>query len=116
MDEFCNKHYITVDERGCIVDGFSDAFRQPSEADICINKKGGYQFRLFPGGEENPPLYAEAMIARYKYEDGHVVERPAEEIEADRSALPVPEAKPTQEERIADLEEALELLLSGVTE
>lgn len=29
---------------------------------------------------------------------------------------PEPEAQPTQEERIAELEQALELLLSGVTE
>lgn len=116
MDEFYNKHYITVDEQGCIVDGFSDAFRQPSEADICINEKGGYQFRLFAGGEENPQLLTEDGIPLYKNVGGHAVERTAEEIEADRSALPQPEAVPTQEERIADLEEAVDMILSGVTE
>ena len=55
--DFYNKHYITVDERSRIVNGFSDAFRKPSETDICINEQGGYQFRLFPGGEENPALH-----------------------------------------------------------
>lgn len=84
-----NKHYITVDEQGRIVDGFSDAFRQPAELDICINEQGGYQFRLFPGGEENPFLFEEHGVPLYKY-DGAVAERSAEEIEADIAALPEP--------------------------
>ena len=95
--DFYNKHYITVDERSRIVNGFSDAFREPSETDICINEEGGYQFRLFRGGEENPNLYEmEHMIPLYKYENGDVVKRTEEEIEADISALPEPEVVPTQ--------------------
>ena len=102
---FYNKHYISVDERSRIVNGFSDAFYQPSDTDICINEQGGYQFRLFPGGEENPSLYEwQHMIPLYKYENGEVVKRTEEEIEADIAALPVPEPKPTAEERIAELE------------
>lgn len=63
-------------------------------------------------GEENPPAYdfpADFPFCRqleYKIVDGVLVHEPP----------PEPEAAPTQEERIADLEEALELLLSGVTE
>ena len=80
-----------MDEQGRIVDGFSDALRQPSAADICINEEGGYQFRLFPGGEENPVLYAVPyMIPLYKYENGSVAARAVEEIEADTAALPEP--------------------------
>ena len=102
---FYNKHYISVDELGRIVNGFSNAFRQPSDTDICINEQGGYQFRLFPGGEENPQLHEwPHMIPLYKYENGEVVKRTEEEIEADIAALPVPEYKPTAEERIAELE------------
>lgn len=98
--EFYHKHYIRADERGRITEGFSDAFRQPSEADICINERGSYQFRLFPGGEENPSLYAgEEMIPLYKYEDGDVVRRTHEEIEADIAAIPVTEPEPTIGER-----------------
>lgn len=81
MNEY-NKHYITVDDHGRIVDGFSDAFRSPAETDICINEQGSYQFRLFPGGEENPILFEEHGIPLYKY-DGSVAKRTAEEIEAD---------------------------------
>ena len=94
---FYNKHYIVVDEQGRIVNGFSDAFCRPSDTDICINENGGYQFRLFPDGEENPALYErEYMIPLYKFEGGAVVKRSAEEIKADIAALPVPEEVPSQ--------------------
>lgn len=95
--EFYNRHYITVDARGRITDGFSDAFRAPADTDICINEQGGYQFRLFHGGTENPVLIAENGIPLYKYENGTVVVRNAEEVAADIDALPEP--KPTAEEK-----------------
>lgn len=98
MNGFYNKHYITVDERSRIVNGFSDAFRSPSDTDICINEHGGYQFRLFPGGEENPALHDwQHMIPLYKYENGEVVKRTGEEIAADIAALPAP--APTEDEK-----------------
>lgn len=91
MEENYNKHYITVDQRGRITDGFTDAFRKPAETDICINERGGYQFRLFPGGSENPALFtADKGIPRYKYEDGAVCHRTMEEINADIAAMPTP--------------------------
>ena len=103
-----NNHYITVKD-GLIVDGFSDAFRKPSEDDICINEEGGYQFRFIIGGEpteENPNLFAfPDMIPLYKYEGGEVVRRTEEEIEEDRANI-VHEYVPTTEERLADLEAA----------
>ena len=119
--EFYNKHYITVDNHNRIVNGFSDAFRQPSDTDICINEQGGYQFRLIYAefdpnseimavhkqSEENPNLFEwQHMIPLYRWDAAvkQVVNRTEEEIEADIAALPVPEYKPTAEERIADLE------------
>ncbi len=98
---FYYKHYITVDERGRITNGFSDAFYQPSDTDICINDKGGYLFRLFPSGEMNPPLYDwKHMIPLYKYENGEVIKRTQEEFNADIAALPVPEEAPSQLDQI----------------
>ena len=97
MEDFYNKHYITVDERGRITAGFSDAFRQPTETDICINDLGGYQFRLFPNGEENPALHEENGVPLYRYKGGVIVERTAEDIAADISAIPAP--APTEDER-----------------
>lgn len=94
---FYNRHYISVDEQSRIVSGFSDAFRIPSETDICINEQGGYQFRLFPGGEENPALHEwEHMIPLYKYENGEVKHRSDVEIEADIAALPTAEEVPSE--------------------
>ena len=95
--EFFNKHYVIVDELGRIVDGFSDAFREPSHADICINEQGGYQFRLFPDGEENPVLFErEYHIPLYRFENGAVRKRSAEEIAADIAAIPAPEETPSR--------------------
>ena len=97
MDSY-NKHYITVDERGRVADGFSDAFRQPGDGDICVNELGGYQFRLFPGGEENPRLHERRYgVPLYKYENGFIVKRTEKEIAEDIAALPSP--GPTEDEK-----------------
>ena len=92
MDEmYYYKHYIRVNSSGCVVDGFSDAFRQPSEDAICINEQGGYQFSLFPNGEENPLLFDwEYMIPLYMWDGTQVVARPVEDIEADRQKATIP--------------------------
>ena len=51
-----------------------------------------------------------------KYLNGKLVEMTAEEIaELERLAQELPPPEPTTDERLAELEEALELLLSGVT-
>lgn len=95
MNEY-HKHYITVDGQGRITDGFSDAFRSPTETDICINERGGYQFRLGGDRTENPMLCEKHGIPLYKYEGGKVIMRSMEEIDADISALPQPEETPSQ--------------------
>ena len=97
MEDFYNKHYITVDDAGRILDGFSDAFSDPGENDICINERGGYQFRIFPGGEENPRLREGHGVPLYKYVGGAVIERTRKEIDADLVLLPEPE--PTADEK-----------------
>lgn len=131
MEEY-NKHYIEVDSQGRITDGWSDAIfpnRDTTDA-VCINEQAGYQFRLFPGGQENPSLYEwEHMVPLYKWDGQNVVERSADEINADIEGIPTPEAQPTTEERLKALEdnkaeqtdvdelnEALNMILNGVTE
>ena len=90
MDEFdfYNKHYITVDGQGRVVDGWSDGPHPEKDVAgaICINEKGGYQFRLHDGGEENPALWTMDGIPLYKW-DGEVQTRSEEEIEAERAAI-----------------------------
>lgn len=115
MDEFYNKHYVTVDEQNRIINGFSDAFRQPSETDVCINEQGGYQFRLFSNGEENPQLFEfEHMIPLYAYENGAVRVRTQDEIDTDIAAIPEPEITPTAEERLFSLEEENSMLKAQI--
>jgi len=92
MDYFYNKHYITTDSQGLITDYWSDGpnpDRDISDS-ICINEQGGYQFRLFPGREENPSLYTMDGIPLYRWDGEKVVHRTAEEIAADREAIPEP--------------------------
>lgn len=89
MNEFYNKHYITTDAKGCITSGWSDGphpDRDTTNA-ICINEQGGYQFRLFPGGEENPPLYTMDGIPLYRWDGEQVIPRTGAELDADRLPL-----------------------------
>lgn len=99
-----NKHYINVDGRGRITSGWSDGphpERDITDA-ICINDQGGYQFRLSPGGEENPPLYTLDGIPLYRWDGAQVLPRTEEEIEADR----IPPLETVQEAKLAELSAA----------
>lgn len=100
MDEIYNKHYITVDTRGRIVDGWSDGPFPGKDATgaVCINEEGSYQFRLTPGAEENPLLFDRQGVPLYKLEDGEIMARSEEEIAADAAAIPAP--GPTAQERL----------------
>ena len=99
MDEFF-RHYIVADDTGRIIDGWSDGPHphKITTGAICINEEGGYQFRLFPDGEENPMLFEENGIPLYKWDGEQVLARTQEEIEEDIADLPKPE--PTQLDRI----------------
>lgn len=98
-DSSGNKHYITVDTSGHITDGWSDGPHQGRETEgaILLREDGGYQFRLWPDGEENPPLYTDDGIPLYRWDGERVVERTAEEIEADRAAIPEPPPSETEQ-------------------
>lgn len=105
MNKFYNKHYITTDAQSRIVSGWSDGphpDRDTSGA-ICINEQGGYQFRLFPRGEENPPLYTMDGIPLYRWDGEAAIPRTEEEIAADRAAIPEPPPSP-QEQLRADVD------------
>ena len=102
-DMFYNKHYIVVDALGRITNAWSDGPRPDIDTAgaICINDKGGYQFRLYLDGEENPALYDwEYMIPLYKYENGEVIRRSKTEVNADIAAIPVLVPEPTETERL----------------
>ena len=105
MNIFYNKHYITTDAQGRIVDGWSDGPHPDRDTTgaICINEQGGYQFRLFPGGEENPPLCTVDGIPLYKWDGTAVILRTDEGIASDRATIPVP--PPSEQEQLrADID------------
>ena len=107
-EQFFNKHYISIDSNKNITDGFSTAFRQPVGSDILINDMGGYQFRLFPDGEENPQLLSLQGVPLYHWNGARVQPRTAEEIAAE---APLPTAPvPTLAERVAICEDAIKEL------
>lgn len=60
-----NRHYIRV-LNGIITKGFSDAFEEPIETDICINENGGRHFEV--DGVINPPLVNEEELHIYRYD------------------------------------------------
>ena len=114
-EEFYNRHYITTRQDGAIIDGWSDGPHPGKDTAnaICINEKGGYQFRMgvaiafgdsdmeFPvlqETEENPPIYTMDGIPLYRWNGLHVIPRTEEEIEADRAAIPAP--LPTAQEQL----------------
>lgn len=92
MSAYYNRHYITTDSQGRIVDGWSDGPHRNRDTDgaICINEEGGYQFRLCDGGPENPPLYTMDGIPLYRWDGAQAVARTEAEIAADRAAIPEP--------------------------
>ena len=82
-----NKHYIRLDSNNNIVKGFSDAFEQAIEWDICINENGGRHFELFD--VVNPAIQNKGIYL-YKYADGVIIPKSQEEIEQEMSLLPLP--------------------------
>lgn len=99
-DKFYNRHYITTRPDGAITDAWSDGPHPEKDtaADaICINERGSYQFRLYSGGEENPPIFDMDGIPLYKWDGSQVVRRTKEEIAADKAAIPVPPPTPQED-------------------
>lgn len=92
IKEVYNKHYITAQNDGTIIDGWSDGPHPEKDTAgaICINEQGGYQFWLYPGGVENPPIFDEDGIPLYKWDGSQITPRTEAEIEADRAAIPAP--------------------------
>lgn len=104
-----SRYYIRIDDSSRIVSGWSDGphpGRDTTNA-ICINEQGGYQFRLFPDGEENPQLLSMLGIPLYKYVDGEVVQRSQEELDADYDEMAkqeVPDVVTEMEQLRADVD------------
>lgn len=107
-EEFFNRHYIITRSDGAITDAWSDGPHPEKDTAnaICINEEGGYQLRLYPDGEENPPIFGifmEGTVPLYKWDGSQIVPRSEEEIAADRATIPAPPPS-TQEQLRADVD------------
>lgn len=102
--EFYNCHYLIVDERGRITDGWSDGPHPERDTDgaTLLTDEGGYQFRLRPDWAENPPLTDEYGVPLYCLTDGVPVARSQAEVENDRAENPSPPVTPEEESTVWD--------------
>lgn len=112
--------YVRTDDADRITAVNSSAFLTDVTEWTQIAEGHGDRYHHAQGNYFSKPIHDDRGISRYKLEDGKAVERTQEEMDADYVE---PEAQPTQEERLAALEEenkqlkeALDLLLSGATE
>lgn len=112
--------FALTDERNRILDINSDAFLADPFGWTQIDEGVGDRYHHAQNNYLPSPKYDERGIPRYKLVDGKAQERTQEEMDADY--VP-PEPVPPLEDRVGaveiktgDLEEALDMILSGVTE
>lgn len=106
--------YIRVDENGSVIEINSDAFLDNIDGYIEIDSGYGDKYHHAQNNYFSKPLYDERWCANYKLENNIIVERIDEEkeIEISNRAKPLP----TNDERLAALEEAMLTMLSrGIT-
>lgn len=105
--------YAMIDDENRITAVDSSEFLFNTDGWTEIDNGRGDRYHHAQGNYFDKPIKDDRGIYRYKMVDGQPVERTAEEMDADYTPSI---DEPTPEERIAALEEALDLLLSGVTE
>jgi hypothetical protein len=103
------KHYVRIDSQNRIIKGFSADFEQPQDTDICINADGGRQFEL--NGVINPSLINRNEVWLYKYVDGTVSQRSAEEVQSEIDAINNAPKEPTDKARLDAVEAAISALM-----
>lgn len=114
-----HKVYVRVNEDGVIIDVGSDSFIYG--LDIWKEIDSGYGDKYHHAQENyfDKPIMDDRGIYRYKLEDGTPVERTQEEMDADWvepvQPITIETRVRTVENKTAELEESLDMLLSGVT-
>ena len=103
--------YVKVDESNRVTSINSSAFLADVIGWTEIDSGYGDKYHHAQGNYFDKPLYDERGICRYKLVNGRPVERTQEEMDADY--VP-PEVKPTDAERILQLESEKKLLTAQV--
>ena len=107
------KVLVRVDDAGRVVEINSSAFVTDTDGWVEIDSGLGDKYHHAQGNYLESPLTDERGLFLYKLESGKAVKRSAAEVEADYKPQPT---APTQEERLAALEDAFNLLSKRVRE
>lgn len=118
-----SKVYILPDSSGYITridGGYTVSNIKDPENWVLIDEGYGDKYNLCQENYLEKPLMDERGIHRYKLVDGKPVERTQEEMDADyvppEPVPPLGDRVDAVEIKTGDLEEALDMILSGVTE
>lgn len=90
------KVYVKQDESGNIIAINSDAFLFDLTGWTLIDEGEGDKYHHAQGNYFQQPIMTTEGVYRYKLVDGKVIERTAEEIQADVDAIPPPPPDPLQ--------------------
>lgn len=104
--------YVRTDGEGRILDIGSDAFLRSVDGWTAIDSGSGDRYLHAQGNYLPGPVTDVYGVCRYKIAGGEIIERTEDELRADR---PAQEETPTTEQRLTTLEEALQMILTGVT-
>jgi hypothetical protein len=115
------KVFVKIDESGRIIEVNSSAFLSSLDGWIQIDEGIGDKYHHAQGNYLPKPIVDDYGVYRYKLTGGKPVERTQAEMDADRPGKAA--EQPTLESRVetleasnAELTEAFDLIISGVTE
>ena len=103
--------FVKIDKENRITAVDSSAFLRDTDGWVEIDSGYGEKYAYAQSDYFPKPIMDERGIYRYKLEDGKPVERTQEEMDADY--VP-PVQKPSEDERITALEEALTAIVEGI--
>lgn len=107
------KVYVQVDETGRVLAIGSSAFLRDVTGWVLIDDGSGDRYHHAQGNYMPLPIHDERGVCRYKLVDGAVVERSAEEMDADYTE---PDTQGGMEVRLATLEEQNAMLTECLLE
>lgn len=105
--------YVRTDAQGRVTAINSDAFLQDTTGWVKIDEGSGTRYMHAQGNYLPDMIMDDRGVSRYKLDAGVLVERTAEEMDADAAQIVVP---PTNEERIEALEEQNQMLVTCLLE